>query len=340
MSKPLREATVLAHPNIALIKYWGKRDDRLNLPCAGSIAVTVGPLGTRTRVRWHVDGPRTKAPDRVLLNGSLADEGTQKRVVRVLDLFRARAGVHDWQAEVESENDFPTAAGLASSASGMAALVMAANEAGGFRFSRQALSVLARQGSGSGCRSLHGGFVEWLKGEREDGEDSHAVALAPASHWPLAVAIGVVDAGPKPVSSRDAMVRTFQTSPYHTGWVTRVERDLPGARRAVAERDFLTLAALAEGSCLAMFGSMLGAVPPVLYWQAGSVAAMHAVWAWRREGVPCFFTLDAGPNIKVFCPAEALDEVVARLAAIPGIRQVLRGQVGGPAQVLEQVEQT
>lgn len=322
-------ATAMAHSNIALVKYWGKRDEALNLPQTGSISVTLSPMKTLTTVCFdtHLEC------DQVQLNGKEADAGTLKGTVKLLELVRARAGVQTY-ARVETANTFPTAAGLASSASGYAALAMAASAALELRLSRQELSVLARRGSGSASRSLHGGFVEWRKGELADGSDSCAVPLAPASHWPLKVLVVVVEAGQKPISSREAMKRTLATSPFYPGWLERVEADLPVAREAIQARDLETLGLLAERNCLSMFATMLGAQPPVLYWRPATLAVLEKVQLLRREGLAGYYTMDAGPNVKVLCTEHEAASWLAVLRKLPGVKDVLTCEVGGPAELL------
>lgn len=322
-------ATVMAHPNIALVKYWGKRDEGLNLPHTGSISVTLSPMKTVTTVTFEAGLEQ----DEVRLNGTEADAGTLRGTVKVLDLMRGRAGLLT-RARVETENSFPTAAGLASSASGYAALAMAAAAAAGLRLSRQELSVFARRGSGSASRSLHGGFVEWRRGELADGSDSCAVALAPAQHWPLKVLVVVVEAGPKPISSREAMKRTVATSPFYPAWLERVEADLPVAREAIETRSLETLGLMAERNCLSMFATMLGAQPPVIYWRPSTLAVLEKVQALRREGLLGFYTMDAGPNVKVLCTAETASTWRTALELIPGVQSVLECEVGGPAERL------
>jgi diphosphomevalonate decarboxylase len=321
------KATVEAHPNIALVKYWGKRDAALNLPHNGSISVTLAPMRTRTTVELL---PGLE-PDDVTLNGAPADATLSRRVGRFLDLFRARAGER-FRARVTSENDFPTAAGLASSSSGYAALAMAASEALGLRLSKQELSILARQGSGSACRSIHGGFVEWRRGEAADGLDSFAIPLAPAHHWPIRVFIAVIDAGPKPIPSREAMQRTVATSPFYVPWVERAPADLDAVRGAIHHREIERLGPVIERNCLGMFATMLGADPPIRYWLPASVAVMQAVEAHRSAGEAVYFTLDAGPNVKVVCREEEAGRVGRWLAEVPGVSSVVPCGVGGAAE--------
>lgn len=327
MSTP-HTALARAHANIALVKYWGKRPGPLNLPAVGSLSIALEALATETRVAFDPN----LAADEVRLNGA-SDPAAAAKVSANLDLLRQRAGC-DWRARVVSENNFPTAAGLASSASGFAALVVAAAAALGLDLSLAELSELARRGSGSAARSIFGGFVEMARGEREDGRDAVAAPLRPAEHWPLAVAIAVSERGPKAVASRDGMALTAWTSPYYPAWVEGAEADLAQARRAVIERDFEALADVSEWSCLKMHASALAARPGVLYWNAATVAAMHAVRALRAQGVPVFFTIDAGPQLKAVCQPEALPAVVEVLRAQPGVTEVLSSGLGPAARVL------
>lgn len=321
-------AVAQAHPNIALVKYWGKRDAALNLPAVGSLSITLDGLSTRTRVRFV---PAAGA-DRVVLNGR-TDAAEAQRVSACLDLLRAAAGVA-WRAEVESENDFPTAAGLASSASGFAALVLAGSAALGLDLAPSALSVLARRGSGSAARSIFGGFVEWDHGARVDGSDSLARPLLAADAWPLAVVVAVTSTSAKEIGSSEGMRRTAATSPYQRAWVGGQEADLMEARRAVLARDFEALADIAEHSCLKMHALALAARPGLLYWNGASVECMHRLRALRRDGLPVFFTIDAGPQVKAVCLPEARATIAAALREVPGVLQVLECGLGGGARLL------
>lgn len=322
------KATATACANIALIKYWGKRDQALHLPTNGSVSLALADLATVTTVAFEPD----LSADTFSLDGRPASAAEFGRLARVLDPLRQMAGVTQ-RARIASVNHFPTAAGLASSASGFAALAGAAAAALGLDLPTAALSRVARLGSGSASRSVPGGWAEWHAGERADGDDSIATLIAPAEHWPLQVAIALVETGPKAVGSGAGMARTVTTSPFYPGWLQGVNEDLPVARQAILDRDFTALGEAAERSCLRMHGSMLGAVPPLLYWQPGTVAAVQGVWQWRAAGLPCFFTIDAGPNVKVFTTAEALDEVVARLRTVTGVQDVRTSRPGGGLQL-------
>lgn len=320
--------TAEAHPNIALVKYWGKRDERLNLPAAGSISVTLGALTTRTSVCFDA----ALARDEIKLNGA-TDAAQARRLGAFLDLLRQRAGTQR-HARVESVNDFPTAAGLASSAAGFAALAVAASGALGLDLEGCELSALARQGSGSAARSIFGGFVEMAAGERADGADAFARPLLAADEWPLALVIAITSGAPKEVGSRSGMVHTQRTSPYYAPWIETVKHDLDGARRAIAARDFARLADVAEGSCLAMHAAMLAARPGLIYWNAATLACLHEVRALRRGGVAVFFTIDAGPQVKAVCLPEARTRVVQALAAMAGVERVIESGLGGGARVV------
>lgn len=320
----MTEAIANAHPNIALIKYWGKRDRTLNLPAAGSLSVTLGPFRSRTRVRFGAE--RT----RVVLDGrDVSAEQAGAKVERFVALVRSHAAEDLGPVEVESENDFPTAAGLASSSSGFAALALATTQAAGLELSRSALSALARQGSGSAARSLFGGVARMQAGSEADGSDAHALPVLPADYWDLRVVIALTTTGAKDVSSRVGMNRTETSSPYFDAWVDTVEPAIERATAALEARDFETLSHEAEASAMQMHASAMAALPAVIYWNGATLDVVHAVRRWRdEEGIPVFFTIDAGPHVKVFTLAGHEAEVEARLRGVPGVLGVLHAQPG------------
>jgi diphosphomevalonate decarboxylase len=318
-------ATARAGANIALVKYWGKRDPNLNLPAAGSLSITLGELETVTRVEV---GSRL-AQDSFELDGQACDAAP---VSAVLDLLRP---VGAPRCRVVSRNNFPTGAGLASSASGHAALVVAAAAVFRPELGRAALSAIARRGSGSAARSLFGGFCEMDAGQAEDGSDCLARGLQAAEYWPLEVIVAITDAGPKAVSSRDGMNRTMATSPYYPAWVASVPADLERARQAIAARDFDELAQVSEHSALKMHASALAARPGLLYWNGATVACLERIRALRDEGVGVFFTVDAGPQVKAVCRPGESERVAAALDAMPGVQQVLRSGLGAGARLID-----
>jgi len=324
--------TAVAGTNIALVKYWGKRGGACNLPAAGSLSLTLQELGTRTTVRFD----QQLGADRVRLNGQDAAEGMRARASVFLDLVRQQAGITA-AAEVVTDNTVPTAAGLASSASGFAALALAASRAAGLALSPEALSVLARRGSGSAARSIFGGLVEMQAGTREDGSDAYARPLPDGDAWPLRLVVAVTAEGAKAIGSTEAMRRTAQTSPYYGAWIASVETDLRDARAAIAERDLRRLGAVAERSALRMHASALAADPPILYWSPATIAAMDTVRQLRSRGVDAFFTIDAGPHVKVLCQPAHAAAVEAALATTPGVLRTIVASPGPGARVVQEI---
>lgn len=317
--------TARAGANIALIKYWGKRDVQLNLPAAGSLSITLAGLETQTTLTADASLER----DELVLDGRPVDAN---RVGRFLDLVRDLAGEGPF-CRVESRNSFPTGAGLASSASAFAALATAANRLFDLDLSQSQLSELARRGSGSAARSIFGGFVEMHAGIEPDGSDCVASPLLAAADWPLEVVVAITDTEAKKISSTEGMTRTMQTSPYYPAWVESVSDDLQDARSAISGRDFEKLADIAEFSALKMHASALAARPGLLYWNGATVACMQRVRELRDEGIGVFFTIDAGPQVKAVCESDSARRVSAELEAVPRVRQVIRTGLGEGARV-------
>lgn len=329
MTSPPGRATALAQPNIALVKYWGKRDDALNLPAAGSLSITLDALHTHTRVAFD---PALAADD-IVLNDRRDDAQTRK-ISDFLDLFRHRAGITTY-ARVESNNDFPTGAGLASSASGFAALAVAADHALDLGLDVTELSRLARRGSGSAARSIFGGFVEMAAGTRADGEDAFATPLLDAQAWPLTVVIAITTHAAKSISSRTGMDLSRRTSPFYRDWIGTVDGDLATARAALLARDFDKLAQVGEASCLAMHAVMLSTQPGLIYWNGATVECMQRVRTLRElEGHGVFFTIDAGPQVKAVCLPDAAPHVAEALRNIPGVESVLTSGLGDGARCI------
>jgi diphosphomevalonate decarboxylase len=325
-------ATAVAHPNIALVKYWGKREHSLNLPAAGSLSVTLGPMSTRTRVSFGVVDR-----DRFVLNGQEQGEKETARISRFVDLIRALRPDAGF-ASIDSTNDFPTAAGLASSSSGFAALALAASTAAGLDLDRRTLSVLARRGSGSAARSIDGGFVRMAAGSHLNGEDAYATPIFAPDHWDLHVVIAVTTEKSKDVPSTDGMNLTQRTSPYFDAWVRTVDPAIEAATEAIAARDFARLAEVAEASALQMHASAMAAVPGVIYYNGTTIDVVHAVRAMRgRDGLPVFFTIDAGPHVKVFTEAASVAEVERRLRELPGVVRTIHATPAGAARIVERV---
>ena len=286
------KAKARAYANIALIKYWGKRDEKLHLPMNSSLSLTLDKFYSETEVEFKKD----LAEDHFYLDG-FQDDKSLKRVSEFLDIFRKLAG-KEARAIVKSVNYVPTAAGLASSASGFAALAAATNKAIGLDLDKTQLSRIARRGSGSASRSIYGGFVEWSKGT--DDKDSYGIKIDDGD-WDIGMVVVIVNENKKKISSREAMKNTVLTSPFYRGWVEESEKDLIDIKEAILERDFERIGYISERNALKMHGTMLGAKPPIMYFEPESIRVMDIVHKLRKEGVPCFFTMDAGPNVKIIC---------------------------------------
>lgn len=321
-----------ANANIALVKYWGKRDRALNLPAAGSLSVTLDGLSTTTEVSFG-SGDR----DRFWLNGAEVGGATLSRLTTWLDLVRERANIVD-HAEVRSDNNFPTASGLASSASAYAALAVAASKAAHLDLDPRELSILARRGSGSAARSIFGGLVVMRAGSRADGTDAYAepIEAAPGFAERLAMVVAIVGGGaPKSISSRDAMDHCAATSPLYAGWLDSVPNDLTAARAALERGDFYGLGEITEGSALAMHAAAIASRPAINYWKPATLLLMDAVRSLRHHrNVAAFFTIDAGPHVKVLTERGAVDAVAAALEKVDGVTAVLRCGLGPPAALI------
>ena len=317
-----------AGANIALMKYWGKRTSNppgLNLPATSSLSITLDALKTTTQVKITPGA----ATDVMILNGQAISD---PRVSAFLDLIRIRADQPDTFCEVRSENNFPTAAGLASSASGFAALTVAASRAFELDLTIDELSRYARQGSGSAPRSLFGGFAVMHRGQRDDGEDAIAEGLMSPEDWPLEVVVAITNQEAKATSSTLGMKHTAQTSPYYNTWVMHNQERFLEARASVLSKDFEKLAHFAEASALQMHASAIAAEPGVLYWQPATMACLHLIRHLRNEkGVGVFFTVDAGPQVKAVCLPGASKEVANMLENIPGVLEVICSGLGAGA---------
>ena len=309
-------ATAIAHPNIALVKYWGKQGGSGNLPATPSVSITVAGLTTTTRVV-------AAKQDSLRIDGQVRRDS---KVDALLDAMRDAFGFPP--ISIETRNDFPTGAGLASSASGFAALVTAIDGEFDLGLTAQGRSTWSRRGSASAARSVFGGFATLAS---QNGTWTGAELLAKDA-WPLEVVIAVTDETPKPVSSSEGMERSRTTSPFYDGWCRSAEADFDTACRAVAKRDFEPLAEVAEHSCLKLHALMLSSRPALLYWNPATIAAIETVRRLREAGSAVFYTIDAGPQVKAVCAPGEGDGVAASLARSPGVLRVVRGELGDGAR--------
>ncbi|MEQ8279391.1 MAG: diphosphomevalonate decarboxylase [Deltaproteobacteria bacterium] len=316
-------AVATACANIALVKYWGKRDAALNLPAAGSLSLTLDRLRTYTQVE-RIDGDT----DELVLDGVQVDGKALARISKFVDLVRDTGAVR-----VTSLNTFPTAAGLASSASAFAALAVATAEAFDKALSPTELSVLARRGSGSAARSIFDGWAKMNAGVAEDGHDAAAEPVA--IDLELCAAIAVANAGEKKIGSTEGMERTRTTSPYHEAWLATVERDLGAAIEVARSGDIERLAEIVEGNCLAMHADAMAARPGIIYFGPSTLWAIDQVRTMRAEGTPVFFTIDAGPHVVAFTTPDHVDTVAATLIEHPEVATVLVSKIGEGAHSIE-----
>lgn len=329
----MSRSTVVAHPNIALSKYWGKRDGGGNVPAVPSLSVTLEGMSTRTTVRFGED----LATDRFVLDGAEVRGEPRDRVSQLLDRVRVASG-DERRADVVSRNDFPTASGLASSASGFAALALAAVRAAGLDWDAERVSDLARRSSASAARSLFGGFVELdprkaKSSGRSDLDVLGAVCVAPSLHLDLAVLVCVTSERAKAIGSTGGMRVTAERSPYYRAWLDEAPRLHERLRAALLAHDFEAMGYCAEASALAMHASAIAA--GVVYWNAATVDALAAVRGLRGSGLAAFATVDAGPHVKVLTLASDAATVERTMRAVPGVLRVLRTRPGDGARVVE-----
>lgn len=323
------KATALADANIALVKYWGKRHSTLILPHNGSISMTCEGLWAKTTVEWGIaDKHEITINDEEL-------KKDEKDILGHLDRIRDVAGLTT-HAKVISETNFPVAAGLASSAAGLASLTLAATRAAGLNLGEKELSVLTRQGSGSACRSICSGFAEWHRGERDDGLDSYATTIASPKEWPdFRIIACIVSEKKKPVGSRAGMAQTVATCPYYPQWVESATKDLAIVREGIRAKDFQRVGSAAELNCLKMHATMMSTTPPIIYWTPETMEVIHAVRRWRDEGTPCYFTIDAGPQVKILCMESSREELEQRLKELEGVIKTITCKPGDGAKLME-----
>jgi diphosphomevalonate decarboxylase len=322
-----QSATARAHPNIAFIKYWGNRNHVLRLPSNPSLSMNLAGLYTETTVTWtdQLDSDTFTLNDQRMAGDSLM------RVSRQLDAIRARVGMAKF-AEVVSSNNFPTGAGVASSAAAFAALTLAGTAAAGASLDERELSAIARLGSGSAARSIPPGFVKWYAADQH--EQSYAESIAPPDHWALVDVIAVVSQAHKSVGSTEGH-RSAETSDLQGARVAGASERLAVCHRAIIERDFAALADIVEHDSNLMHAVMMTSRPPLFYWQPASLLIMEKVRQWRTDGLHVCYTLDAGANVHCICVREDADAVSQELQRLSEVEEVRAASVGGGAVIIE-----
>jgi diphosphomevalonate decarboxylase len=308
------KATVFAPVNVALIKYWGKADGHLRLPANSSLSVSLTNLGTTTTVEWDKN-----------LKVDVADE----RMMVHLDRIRKLAQIN-LKARVETKNNFPSEAGLSSSASGLAALTLAATAAAGLKLKEKDLSRLARLGSGSACRSIPGGWVEWQKG---NDQTSYGQTIFPVNHWDLRVLVVILSTAKKSVSSTRGQ-EAAKTSPLYQARLNSTDAKIAKTKEAIKQKNFKQLGEIMEEDCLNMHAVMLTQTPSLVYQLPETIRVMEAIRAWRGQGLGSYFTINTGQNVFVFCEPKNETELVKRLSRLKGVIEVRRDKIGPGARLL------
>jgi len=322
----MTKATARANANIAFIKYWGNRDHDLRLPVNSSLSMNLDGMYTETTVYWE----DALSVDELILNGQPASPPALDRVSKHLDHLRSRLG-EKRSARVESSNNFPTGAGIASSASAFAALTMAAVAASGEKFDEKELTTLARLGSGSASRSIPTGFVKWYAADNH--ADSFAESIASPSHWDLIDVVAIISKDHKATTSQAGHV-TADTSDLQRARVAGASARLRKCEEAILSQDFSGFAEVVELDSNLMHAVMMTSQPALFYWLPDTLAVMESVRQWRQQGLSVCYTLDAGPNVHCICLSRDADEVRNRLQNLSGIQDIRTASPGEGAVVV------
>lgn len=308
------KATSTAPANVGLIKYWGRNDEKLRLPANGSISMNLSNLTTTTTVEFE----KSLKEDVIKING-INNPHQNERVIKHLDRIRKLGGVN-YKAKVESVNSFPTATGLSSSSSGFAALTIAGVSALGLHLTQQEQSVLARQASGSACRSIPDGFVEWNVSSISD--SSYGVSLYPADYWDIADIVAVVSNNPKEISSSVGQ-QYVESSPFFSYRLGHIDEKIKALKESLKEKNFKFFGEIIEAEALELHAIMLTSTPSLIYWSCGTLELMKRVKVWRKEGMSVYFTINTGQDIHLFCRKSEVDNLCKKLHDIFVVRKII-----------------
>jgi len=318
------KSSAIAHSNIAFIKYWGRspdHDPKLNIPANDSISMTKLGLAEDARLETHttIEFSESYEKDIAILDGETLTGRGMERVLSVVDSLRKLAKI-DYHFKMVSKNDFPTQAGLASSASGFAALAIATVDALGLHSSKKEISTYARLGSGSAARSIHGGFVWWHKGNSH--ESSYAEQICRPEEFDIAAIIAIIHEGKKDVTS-DVGHESAQTSPFNEVRVEKSQEQAKEIREAILNDDFSKVGQITEENCINMHAIMMTSSPPLFYWHPETLRVIKTIQKLRKEGLGCYFTIDAGPNVHCLCRPEDVSEFQKLLEKIEGVTKTI-----------------
>jgi diphosphomevalonate decarboxylase len=324
----MKSVTVQTNANISLIKYWGKRDESLFLPTKSSLIVTLSELKTTTTVAYTAD-----QNDHITMAWESPTAESQEKITAFIDLFRRRYQIKKYFT-IHTHNNFPTGAGLASSSSGFAALALGLTTFCNLDLAEHELSILARQGSGSACRSISGGIVLWHKGNEPDGSDCYAEQILDEHHWPdLRILVVIINNQTKPINSRNGMYITTSTSKTYHDWLIASEERLKNIIPSIKERNIDNVGSIAEADWTDMHRTMLDSTPSLSYWNETSYTIMNKIRQLRAQGIPCYFTTEAGPNIKILCLKEYIDQVKQIIISSPGVIDVITCSIAGKPRI-------
>ncbi len=332
----MKKATIKASSDIALVKYWGKKDEILRLPENGSVSIVLDGLDTITTVEFNKNytADQVFIQDEEIENSSIEAARVSKHLDKIRDLaVQANIEGARWFAKVVSKNTFPRGTGLSSSGSGMAALTYAAATSLGLELSEKELSILSRQASGTACRCACGGFVEWLDGETSD--TSYSETIFTKDHWDIRDIVAVVDEGMKKISSTEGHT-TAQSSPFFAVRQEKIKAKIIAVKQAIAEKNFTKLGAIVEAEALEFHSILLTSIPPLLAWYPGTLQVMQAVQQIREEGIECYFTINTGFNVHILTLPEFENEVQKRLSALPLVVKTLSAKVGDKPSEIEE----
>ena len=317
------KATAIAPSNIAFIKYWGKKDEDLKIPENGSISMNLSNLITTTTVEFD---PRYKK-DLITINNK-SDEQEENRIIKHLNLIRKKANIN-LKAKVVSTNNFPNGTGLSSSASGFAALTMASAKASGLNLGEKELSILARQGSGSACRSIPDGFVEWL-----GGDTSYAESLYPPEYWAIVDMVAIVSQEKKETSSTDGQKLTT-TSPFFITRLNNINEKINRFKESLKTKNFTEFGQIIEEEALELHAIMLTSTPSLIYLRPASLELMILVKKWRSEGLEVYFTVNTGQDIHLIIEEKNSKELAKKLKDIKEVKKIIINQPAIGARLVD-----
>ncbi len=324
----MKKITAKAQSNIALVKYWGKKDDGLRLPKNSSVAIALDEAYTLTTVEFN----EKYKEDEVELLGQGFEEDEAEKVKKHLDRVRKLANIQT-KAKVVSKNNFPKSAGMASSASGFAALSMAAANAADLTLSEREMSVLARNGSGSASRSIPGGVSVWYTADDDQG--SYAEKIDYPKDWDIKVLLVMAeDTSAKKVSTTEAMAMA-STSPYFSESVIQAEKNIVSLKKSMANGDWSAFGKVVEDECCRLHAICMTQSPNILYWRGITIEVFQALYRLRDQGVEAFFTVDAGPHVHVVCRGKDVETVKLTLNKLSGIKTIIECGIGGGAKLVE-----